>query len=202
MNIFVVPGSESHSPKERDEVYLLTSYNKNVSVFQCHDKQYLYNLSIENREMACSRQHKNKFFVGTFCDTLFMFIYDHMSKKLVLSSEMRVHESIISIAILTNELLICGQSNGYLDTITCRPSKKIPGEYRLDNVASKFCSNLGYINCIQVCNKASDMPDNQQQDQHFELALACETGLYFGDVTGYNFTLNESDFYFPNQTVS
>jgi hypothetical protein len=93
------------------------------------------------------------FFVGTFCDTLFMFIYDAKTKKMVPGSEMRTHESIISIAVLTSEIIICGQSNGYVDTITCRPSKKYKGEYRMDNVSSKFCNNLGYINCIQVCNR-------------------------------------------------
>lgn len=153
MNIFVVPSSTPMPGEVKEEVYLLTSFNKNISVFLCHEKQYLYNISIDNKEMACSRQHKDKFFVGTFCDTLFMFLYDEKSKKLVLGSEMRTHESIISIAILTNELIICGQSNGYVDTVTCKASKKKPGEYRMDNVASKFCSNLGYINCIQVCNQ-------------------------------------------------
>lgn len=161
MNIFVVPCEESEPVKEKEEVYLLTSFNKNISVFLCHEKQYLYNISINNKEMACSRQHKNKFFVGTFCDTLFMFLYDAKTQKLVPGSEMRTHESIISIAILTNEMIICGQSNGYVDTITCRTSKKHKGEYRMDNVASKFCSNLGYINCIQVCNRADETPDTQ-----------------------------------------
>lgn len=140
--------------KERfDDVFLLSSFQKNISVFNLHEKQYLYNLSIDNKEMACSRQSKHKFFVGTFCDTLFMFLYEPKSKKLVPGSEMRTHESIISIAILTDELIMCGQSNGYVDTITCRPSKKNVGEYRMDNVSSKFCNNLGYINCIQVCNR-------------------------------------------------
>lgn len=161
MNIFIVANEtqdnenfDSEAKGEKpEEVYLLTSFNKNISVFLCHEKQYLYNLSIDNKEMACSRQHKNMFFVGTFCDTLFMFIYDADSKKLVPGSEMRTHESIISIAILTDEMILCGQSNGYVDTITCRPNKKYKGEWRMDNVASKFCSNLGYINCIQVCNR-------------------------------------------------
>lgn len=155
---------------KHDEAYLVTSFNKNISVFLLFEKQYLYNLSIDNKEMACSRQHKNKFFVGTFCDTLFLFIYDAQTKKLVPSSEMRTHESIISLALLSDDLILCGQSNGYIDTITCRPSKKKAGEYHLDNVSSKFYSNLGYINCIQVCNsiQSSQMPGT------YELALACE----------------------------
>ena len=127
---------------------MITSFNKNISAFLLHEKQYLYNLSIDNKEMACSRQYRSKFFVGTFCDTLFMFLYDSKTKKLVPGCEMRTHESIISLAILSNEMILCGQSNGYIDTITFRLSKKKPGEYRMENVASKFCHTLGYINCI------------------------------------------------------
>ena len=66
-----------------------------------------------------------------------MFLYDFGTKKLLPAGEMRTRESII-----------CGQSNGYIDTISCRPSKKNKFEYRLDNVDSKFCSQMGYINCI------------------------------------------------------
>jgi hypothetical protein len=133
MNIFVVPHDErfteldphyNEKGEKYEDVYLLTSFNKNISVFLCHEKQYLYNISIDNKEMACSRQHNNMFFVGTFCDTLFMFLYDAKTKKMVPGSEMRTHESIISIAVLTSDIIICGQSNGYVDTITCRPSKK------------------------------------------------------------------------------
>jgi hypothetical protein len=189
MNVFLAGNmtESSNDPGARhkqDEVYLVTSFNKNISVFLLFEKQYLYNLSIDNKEMACSRQHKNKFFVGTFCDTLFLFIYDAASKKLVPSSEMRTHESIISLALLSDDLVICGQSNGYIDTISCRPSKKKAGEYRLDNVASKFYNNLGYVNCIQVCSSSS-VPGS------WELALACELGLYFGTVTGIEFELQK-----------
>lgn len=131
-----------------------------------------------------------------------MFLYDSNTKKLVPGSEMRTHESIISIAILSNELIICGQSNGYIDTITCRPSKKNKGEIRMDNVSSVFCNNLGYVNCIQVCNRIGSSHAEPSKEQTFDLALACETGLYFGTVTGVIFELNETEHYFPNMTVS
>jgi hypothetical protein len=77
-----------------------------------------------------------------------MFLYDFSTKKLLPAGEMRTRESIISLSILNSETIICGQSNGYIDTISCRPSKKNKFEYRLDNVDSKFCSQMGYINCI------------------------------------------------------
>jgi hypothetical protein len=73
-----------------------------------HTKEYKYNISIDNKEMSCSRQCEDKLFVGTFCDTLFMFYYDPKLCKLVPACEMRTHESIISLAILTPEIIICG----------------------------------------------------------------------------------------------
>lgn len=71
-------------------------------------KQYMYNLSIDNKEMACSRQHDDQLFVGTFCDTLFLFYFDHATQKLVPMSEIATHESIISIAVLSFDLILCG----------------------------------------------------------------------------------------------
>lgn len=65
-------------------------------------------MSIDSKEMSCSRQHRNKFFVGTFCDTLFMFMYDVTKKVLVPVTEMRTHESIVSLAVLNSELILCG----------------------------------------------------------------------------------------------
>ena len=120
-------------------------------------------------------------FVGTFCDTIFMFLFDLKLKKFLPGSEMRTHESIISIALPTSEIIICGQSNGYIDTITCKPSKKIKGDFRMDNVSSKFYPDLGYINCLQVCNRFSGSFDANDKSV-FEIALACENGLYFGIV--------------------
>lgn len=68
MNIYVVgidqdqsefegvePNSMVKGTERFEEVYLLTSFNKNISVFFLHEKQYLYNISIDNKEMACSR---------------------------------------------------------------------------------------------------------------------------------------------------
>lgn len=72
----------------------------------------------------------------------------------------------------------------------------------MDNVSSKFCNNLGYINCIQVCNRSANTPDVTDKEYTYELALACESGLYFGTVTGTEFELNPTEFYFGNLTVS
>ncbi len=135
-------------------------------------KEYKYNLSIDNKEMACSRQHDDLLFIGTFCDTLFLFVFDHATKKLLPMSEMATHESIISIAVLSSDLIICGSINGYIDTITCKISKKNKNDLEISNINSKFCHNLGYINCIQVLSN--------ETEGIYKLALACETGLYFG----------------------
>jgi hypothetical protein len=51
----------------------------------------------------------------------------------------------------------------------------------MDNVSSKFYPDLGYINCLQVCNRFSGSLDANDKSL-FEIALACENGLYFGIV--------------------
>lgn len=61
---------------------------------------------------------------------------------------MRTHESIISLAVLNDSLFMCGQSNGYIDSITCYPNPKRKGELRMDNASSFFHNELGYVNCI------------------------------------------------------
>jgi WD40 repeat protein len=171
------------SARRHEEVYLLTTYNKNISVFLLYEKLYLYNLMIDQKEMSCSRQHRDKLFVGTFCDTIYMFYWDQKTAKLVEGCYFRTHESIISLVILTPSLIICGQSNGYVDTIKleCKNKRKTGLEYSMDNIASKFCSKLGYINCMTVCTRAAGMED--LPEGAFDLALACENGLFFGVVS-------------------
>jgi len=77
-----------------------------------------------------------------------MFYFDPKVGKLVPACEMRTHESIISLAILTPEIIICGQSNGYIDSIVLKLKKKKNNEWSMDNVQSRFCNELGYINCM------------------------------------------------------
>ena len=51
----------------------------------------------------------------------------------------------------------------------------------MDNIFSKFCPDLGYINCITVCSRAPGM--DSLREASYDLALACENGLYFGLVS-------------------
>lgn len=158
MNIFVVPHELRRQPPPNadgyalpaEDVLLYTTYNKNISVFNLHAKELLYNLSIDQKEMSCSRQHGDKLFIGTFCDTLFMFQYQVDEKegkgKLQMCCEMRTHESIISLCIMSPEYIICGQSNGYIDVIELKQKKK--NTWAMDHISSKFYMNIGYINCI------------------------------------------------------
>ena len=51
----------------------------------------------------------------------------------------------------------------------------------MDNIYSKFCPDLGYINCITVCSRVPGM--DHIKEACYDLALACENGLYFGLVS-------------------
>ncbi len=72
----------------------------------------------------------------------------------------------------------------------------------MENVASKFCHTLGYINCIQICNKEPTTPVGVQKAAVYDLALACETGLFFGTLKGVDFELNTTESYFSEQEAS
>lgn len=119
-----------------EEILLLTSHQKNISVFECGSKNYMYELDIMKKEMSCSKQQGRRLFVGTFVDTVFMFTYDVKQRKLVLNSQMCTHDSIVSIGLGIEGLIVCGQANGYVDLLTWQASKKVNGEYKMDNVSS------------------------------------------------------------------
>ena len=73
----------------------------------------------------------------------------------------------------------------------------------MDNISSKFCNELGYINCIQVCNRVPGI--DHLEEAAFDLALACELGLYFGTVSSSGeFTLvpKDTESYFQGLTVT
>jgi hypothetical protein len=70
------------------------------------------------KEMSCSRQQGRRLFVGTFVDTVFMFTYDVKQRKLVLNAQMCTHDSIVSIGLGMEGLLVCGQASGFVDLLT------------------------------------------------------------------------------------
>ena len=71
----------------------------------------------------------------------------------------------------------------------------------MDNISSKFCPKLGYINCMSVCTRTPGMEDLQEGAT--DLALACENGLFFGVVSeSGEFELLPDETLWENHTIS
>lgn len=187
-----------------EEILLLTSHSKNISVFECNTREYLYELNIDKKEMSCARQQGRRLFVGTFVDTIFIFIYDVKSRKLVQASQMCTHDSIVSIGISVEGLVMCGQANGFVDLLTYQVRKSNKGEYKMDNVSHIHNSKFGYVNCIIQATKPVKKNLKQTtapEEEGLEFALGTEFGLFFIDLNGIEMTV-QADIFFKGQQVS
>ena len=102
---------------------------------------------------------------------------------------------------------MCGQSSGYLDLI------EICYNRELVNVSSVHMQGTGYINCVAKIRNDTDSPvkkearpiitsDPSAQTKEFQLALACEKGLFFGKFVGTQFHLNHDEAYHERHLVS
>jgi len=52
---FDEPALQQYVKNCPEEILLLTSHQKNISVFECSTKEYKYELDIMKKEMSCSK---------------------------------------------------------------------------------------------------------------------------------------------------
>jgi len=114
--------------------------------------------------------------VGTFVDTVFMFTYDVKLRKLILNSQMCTHDSIVSIGLGVEGMIVCGQASGFVDLLTWQVSKKANGEYKMNNIAHIQNPEFGYINSVMktdpIALKDTKNTQTMEPDSPLQFALA------------------------------
>jgi hypothetical protein len=92
----------------------MCSVHKNVVAISETTKQQAATLDIKSKEMACSKQQGNRFYIGTFVDTLFLFSFINSTNEFHCLNELRTPDSILSICIMSSDYVILGQASGYI----------------------------------------------------------------------------------------
>ena len=81
------------------EKYILVGMNKNAQVIHRANGELECELDLKNREMSTSLQNRDKLYIGTYVDTLFIFSsVDFSFIQLV-----RTHESLLSICVISEQ---------------------------------------------------------------------------------------------------
>lgn len=98
-------------------------------------------------------------------------------------TEIRTKDSILSIATLNADYLVCGQSSGYLELI------QVSMEREMTSVGHIHMIQTGYINKVVSIDNADESIDYQGSvdeggEKVFKLALGSEKGVYTGHFKG------------------
>jgi hypothetical protein len=120
----------------------MCSVHKNVVAISETTKQQVATLDIKSKEMACSKQQGNKFYIGTFVDTLFLFSYINSTNEFHCLNELRTQDSILSICIMSSDYVILGQASGYLELVSVNLGRE------LESVNYMRVHQSGYINHV------------------------------------------------------
>ena len=140
---------------------MLANKNRNAVVFERATGKEICTLDLDQKEMSASLFHNKKLFIGTYVDFLFMFDVPQNGVFTQAKHKIRTHDSILSIAPITDHILAIGQAAGYVDFISVGQS--------MDNITHEQFPDSGYINKVAVLSTDKN-----------ELAFGCEKGLFFG----------------------